>query len=119
MSDNFGPKWVANTDDMLLIFFSVIIIGLIPVFPLAKLGWYLGEEIIGNNISKWILSGFYAVGGYMILNKIINKWGGFVAFLAVFFEYLSWDWYVANENGREMIMVSILKAFANWALSNT
>jgi len=101
---------------------GIFLIGAIiafPVFPLVCGGWFIGEEIIGNNFAKWGLAAISFFGGYYILKQLIQK-GYLYVVSFVFIEYLIADVILTTNNNRaELYMVGIVKAIIAWGASNT
>ncbi len=115
--NNFGPYWAVNSQEMGVGVIIVIVLFIAPVYPLAYLGWYIGDDIIGNNFAKWGLSLLCVGLGYLALRRLSSYGFRYVA-MAVFGEYLAFD--AKMSAGRDdLYMVSMLKEILSWGLNNT
>lgn len=116
---NIGPYWTVNSQEMGA---GLVVVGLIlffPVYPIAHLGWYIGEDIIGNNFAKWGLGALFLIVAYLALIAL-NEKGFKYAALFVFTQYLLLDMVLTKHMGRdELYMVSIVKGIFSWGLHNT
>ena len=90
-----------------------------PAIPVAMGGWYIGEEIIGNNFAKWGLAITFFLGGYYIFMRLLAK-GTIYGVLFVAVQYLTLDTIFTLQNNRaELYVISIVKGIIAWGVSNT
>jgi len=118
-SYNPGPYWTVNSQEMAGGVAILIAIFFIPVYPLAHLGWYIGEDIIGNNFAKWFLGLLMFAVGYIII-MILSDRGKRYSAGFIFLEYLVYDYVNTINTGRdELYMMQILKEIIAWGMSNS
>lgn len=122
-NDNYtygGPVWTISSNEVAaaaIIWFMII---LFPVFPLVSLGYYVGSEIIGNNISKWGFSIGSFILGYWILLAIKNNLGLRASILTTLLMYLVMDVIFSSKTNQEVLMImKLIDNALSWALSNS
>lgn len=119
-NNNFGPVWTLNSNEAAGGIMIALFIFSIPVIPVTLLGYYIGDEIIGNNFAKWGLSIFAYIAGYIYLIWLNEHKGFFYAFIAVCSEYLIFDMVMKERLGRdELFFIEFVKKIIEWGLSNT
>jgi len=108
-------------------YFSAIGLGILfaigmavaPVLPIAAGGWYIGEEIIGNNFAKWGLAIAFLLGGYYLFIRLLAK-GTIYGVMFVIAQYLTVDAiFTAQNNRAELYVITIIKGIIAWGFSNT
>lgn len=96
-----------------------VLLAAAPAIPAAMAGWYIGEEIIGNNFSKWGFAIAFFLGGYYIFMRLLAK-GTIYGVIFVAVQYLTLDAIFTIENNRpELYVISIVKMIIAWGASNT
>ena len=91
----------------------------IPEIPIAMVGWYIGEELIGNNFAKWGLCIICFIGGFYTFKRLLAK-KTIYGVLFVVVQYLALDIVLSiNNNRSELYTITIIKGIIAWGLSNT
>jgi len=91
----------------------------IPEIPIAMGGWYIGEELVGNNFAKWGLCIICFIGGFYAFKILLAK-RTIYGVLFVVGQYLTLDIILSiNNNRSELYTITIIKSIIAWGLSNT
>lgn len=106
-------------DGVMLGILLAVLLAAAPAIPVAMGGWYIGEEIIGNNFAKWGLAITFFLGGYYVFMRLLAK-GTIYGVIFVAVQYLTLDAiFTIQDNRPELYVISIVKGIIAWGVSNT
>lgn len=113
-----GPYWTMNSSEAGAALLVAAIILAIPAIPAAVFGWFIGENLLGNNFAKWgFMILFFSITYIFVLHVKKTKGLGH-AILLVFLEYLIWDYSSMVYHEKEgLVMLKLLSKFLEWGLA--
>lgn len=112
-----GPYWTINSSEAGVALLLAGIVLAVPAIPAGAVGWFIGLHMFGNNFAKWGFMLLFFGLVYLFIIYIKETKGLGYAVLAVFLEYLAWDYgcmiYYEKDT---LIMQKILASLLEWGL---
>ena len=118
MSDDYGPRWCVNSQEMGtgIILYVVIVISVFSVLPAFFLGWGLASKLWDVKIFKYPVAFLFACAyglGLLTLYPL-SAWGciGVIALGWIFLDYIA-----SHKNRTQMWLIRTIGKCLRWLFS--